>query len=357
MQHRSSPFRASTLGAAAGLAALALALPSGAHASPVTVDTLASWDATTSVNAYGTGATHTYGQIVTAPAGATQLREFALQVSLPTALVSRAEVYAWDGTKAVGPALYESAPFSTTTPPTNDDGDPQFELVTFAIPSAPVVAGQQYVMFLSVDRDLATTPPALRGVFGGVPADTYPDGAYVYFNDASADDWTASAWDGGVTDGYASQYDLAFRATFDDGTTVDTTPAAPPTVATTEVAPAPVVPAPAVTPAPTPVADTAPPVLSDLRVTRRQIRFRVSEAASLRVFVSRRVVRQTGPAGARRSVVSYRRVRSFAVAKRLPGVASVRMDDALRDGRYRISVTARDAAGNAAKRLRVYRSF
>jgi hypothetical protein len=337
-------------GAVPLLAVTALAVPA-AQAAPVPVGTLPAWDGQNAVFAYGPDQTHTYGQVVTAPAGATTLREFALELSLPTDVVSRAEVYAWDGEKATGPALYESAPFSTTVPPVDpaNPGVTQFQLASFAIPDAPVVAGQQYVLFLSVNRDITPSSTG-SGVFGAVPDETYADGQYVYSNDQTVADWTTQPWDGGIDDGYAGDYDLAFRATFDDGV-VPTTPA--PTAPATPV----LTPTPPVAPPPLPVPparDTTSPRITGVRVSPHQVRFRLSEPGAARVFISKRVVRRTGTGSARRSVVSYRRVNTLSVTKRYAGVASVRFSKGLTDGRYRVSITARDAAGNAAKPVRVY---
>jgi hypothetical protein len=337
---------------AAGLVPLAvtvaLAGPSAAHAAPVTIDTFPVWNGTDDVFFYGPAGTPTYGQVVTVPAGAKTLREFAFALSIPTDVVSRAEVYAWDGARATGDALYESAPFSTTLEPVNAaSGDRQYQTASFSIPDAPVVAGRQYVLFLSVNRDVSPRDVD-GGFFGAVSDAAYADGTFVYGNGYDVQDWTTETW---ATD-YG--YDLAFRATFDDGVA----PAGPDAPAT-PVAPTPPVLAPVAPVAPPvvtvpPARDTTPQRISDVRVSPRQVRFRLAEPGAARVFVSKRVVTRTGSGSTRRSVVSYRRVAALRVTKRYAGVAGLRLAKPLTDGRYRVSITARDAAGNAAKPVRVY---
>jgi hypothetical protein len=64
----------------------------------------------------------TAGQVVTAPAGITSLRSFTLWLQDPPAFTFQAYVYAWNGTGATGPALYESGDLHTP-------GESNFEAV------------------------------------------------------------------------------------------------------------------------------------------------------------------------------------------------------------------------------------
>src|SRR5665213_3946184 len=76
------------------------------------INTHKKWDGRQNVYIFGCIATSTYGQVITIPAGVHQMNEFRFWWGgLSTgSMVVRGEVYAWDGNKATGSALYESAP-------------------------------------------------------------------------------------------------------------------------------------------------------------------------------------------------------------------------------------------------------
>ena len=105
--------------------------------------------------------------------------------------------------------------------------------------------------------------------------------------------------------------------------------------------------APATPPTPTPIAsqvDRTAPVLSRVRATRKQVAFRISEAAKVRITIQRRSGRR------------YKRVKSFTVSVR-PGAAIVSFKgrvraSKLRRGRLRITLVATDAAGNRSATVR-----
>jgi len=83
-----------------------------------------------------------------------------------------------------------------------------------------------------------------------------------------------------------------------------------------------------------PTVDSAPPTVSGLKARRRMLRFRSSEKARVSVSIRR-----------------VRRGRSALVVKRLRGTAKrganrMRIKGRLARGRYRVVITARDAAGN-----------
>src|SRR5215217_5763746 len=69
---------------------------------------------------FGDSGSHTIGQVITAPAGETSLDSFSLFVSMPTTVVFRGELYAWDGNEASGSALFESEPRQTSGDPLGD---------------------------------------------------------------------------------------------------------------------------------------------------------------------------------------------------------------------------------------------
>jgi hypothetical protein len=169
-----------------------------------TVSTLGAWDGSNYEDSWGNSATHTYGQIVTAPG--TVLNSFEFEIAVDADTNACGEVYAWDGTKATGPALYESAPI--TLP-----GDDTFHPVTFTGVNAPMTPGQQYILFVSVDCDPAPGD-ASDGIWGLTDDDSADSsGTATYFNDDTAADWTTSDWDGNGDIGA----DFAYTATYDGG--------------------------------------------------------------------------------------------------------------------------------------------
>ena len=174
------------------------------------IDTTTSWDGSVSISSFGVPDTATYGQTIVIPAGQTKLYDFSFQMRLPTTVVYRGYVYAWDAVNniATGPALFESAPSSTSQAAA-------FEEVTFTSPAGiSVTPGQQYVLFASVSKDHATGSGT--GVWGGGNL-AYSDGAFVYINNGADDSqWTTQVWN------TWSSSDLAFTASFTPSVTPTT---------------------------------------------------------------------------------------------------------------------------------------
>jgi hypothetical protein len=142
----------------------------------------------------------TWGQLITAPADDTQLESFTFFIST-NPIVMRGEVYAWDGEKATGPNLYESAPRTVTS-------TSGFEEVTFDTGGVQLVPGQQYVLFATVSKDYESSAATASwlGVFPGV----YPGGYFVEMdNGSSFDQLFTNAWSLRLHD-----WDLAFKAVF-----------------------------------------------------------------------------------------------------------------------------------------------
>ena len=95
---------------AIGLILLVTASSSSAY---TPINTYPAWNGTQYISSFGVPNTATYGQIVTAPPLETRLNSFSFWIGYPGATITfRGEVYAWNGTMATGPALYESAPVS-----------------------------------------------------------------------------------------------------------------------------------------------------------------------------------------------------------------------------------------------------
>lgn len=167
------------------------------------ITTYKSWDGSMSVIPFGCPNTSTYGQVITIPNGRTHLGKFHFSwVNLGTGSMKvRGEVYAWDGTKATGSALYESAPKNISF------SDGLFHRVTFQANLIPVTAGAQYVIFASIDKDYEDCTNNYEVGWGYIGSDVYPGGTFVYQNNGGDESqWTGSAW---TTFGGS---DVAFKA-------------------------------------------------------------------------------------------------------------------------------------------------
>jgi hypothetical protein len=164
----------------------------------------------------------TVGQVVTVPGGVSSLREFTLWATEPPALQFRGFVYAWDGTKATGPLLYESTGLHTTAGGTFQ----AFQLEA----NVPVTPGTQYVVFLSQAKDKAADEGISEGeavgtVEGGfMEPPPYTEGGFVALpNGFQPERWTSESWMN-----LSAFMDAYFSATFATSPTVT---AVAPTVA------------------------------------------------------------------------------------------------------------------------------
>jgi hypothetical protein len=158
------------------------------------------------VEPFGCPAMSTYGQTIRIPKGFTRLDEFtfAWKMLEPGHMVVRAEVYAWDGTKATGPSLFEKRLVIAY---------PVFpwHMEVFRPNGISVTPGAQYVLFASIDKDYEKC----RNIrsqdaffyWAYLNADHYAGGHFVYQNNEGAErDWTENPW---AQD--SAPYDLAFR--------------------------------------------------------------------------------------------------------------------------------------------------
>lgn len=158
------------------------------------------------ISAFGVPNTASYGQVITADALHAKLSSFSFEMNLPSTVAMRGEVYAWDGTKATGPALFESSPVSTS-------GSGNFELITFNAGGVALTPGQKYVLFASTSRDQAGHSGT--GSWQYFNGDFYSGGSFVFLNNGGApSQWTTSTWT------QDSTKDLAFQARFDLPATV-----------------------------------------------------------------------------------------------------------------------------------------
>ena len=154
------------------------------------------------------------------------LTSFSFRMDLPATLIFRGFVYAWDGTKATGPELFQSAPTHT-----NGSG---METITFATPEIPVAVGQQYVIFASIALDFAADVGKGAGPWGIATPSTYADGSFVYLSTgADASQWTSADWNQFVF----VTADAAFSATFDTPTVAPSAPTVAPGAMPLSIAP------------------------------------------------------------------------------------------------------------------------
>ena len=151
----------------------------------------------------------TFGQVVTIPHRIHSMYKFRFELSNDPkvalgSMVVRGEVYAWDGTKASGSALWE------TKPRTISFADYAFQKIVFQSGYVPVTPGQQYVVFASIDKDYGACVSGSWFDVGGPGSelgDLYPEGYLAYQkNGGDATQWTTSNW----TIGYQGTADLAF---------------------------------------------------------------------------------------------------------------------------------------------------
>jgi hypothetical protein len=165
------------------------------------IDTTPSWNGVQFISSFGAPNTATYGQTITVPADTTTtLTKFSFFLEAPTSAIFRGFVSQWDGSKAVGTLLYESAPISTTQ-------SAPFEEIVFNISGGlKLNAGQQYVLFASTSKD--PVQPASSGRWGSTNNTAYSGGQFVFLNNGTdPSQWTSTAWS-------TIAQDLAFRASF-----------------------------------------------------------------------------------------------------------------------------------------------
>jgi hypothetical protein len=165
-----------------------LLLIAGSLMSQGPINTIPSWDGIAFYSPFGVPNTATYGQTISVAPGTAVLSSFGFEIGNCTANVSfRGEVYAWDGTKATGPSLFES-------PVTNVTSSGPFQLVTFNAGGLTLPPGV-YVLFASTSRD-QTEAPAAGCQWGVTPNNTaYPGGNLVLLNNGpTPSQWTTAAW-------------------------------------------------------------------------------------------------------------------------------------------------------------------
>ena len=168
-------------------------------ASPANIDTTPSWNGIDTIGLFGYPNTATYGQVITTTPSETSLQSFAFYMDLPASCTFQGEVYAWDGAKATGSALWEG-------PPAQTSGSGNLEEITFTPGGVSLAANTQYVLFASVSKLSGSG----RGEWGFIWSGAYSGGGFVYLNNGDdPSQWTSTSWGTDYYDG-----DLAFKAFF-----------------------------------------------------------------------------------------------------------------------------------------------
>ncbi len=134
------------------------------------------------LGSFGESNTATYGQTFTVVAGSTQLNSFAFRFNdamNPDAVDFAAYVYAWNGSRAVGPELFASGAKTST----NNGGANGMEVFTINTGALQLTAGQKYVAFFSAslffDGIQGTSSWELSS------SDVYSGGGFVFSNNGS----------------------------------------------------------------------------------------------------------------------------------------------------------------------------
>jgi hypothetical protein len=208
--HRTPSFRsllrrvAVTVSAVAfAFAALGSTPASAATASkPPTINTYQYWNGSDDVIEFGCPNTTTYGQVIKVPGKKHHLDKFNFKwVDLTSgSMVVRGEVYAWDGTKATGASLWESAPRTVSF------GDASFHKETFKPGGISVTPGARYVIFASIDKDFEQCTDNYTLGWASVSDDRYAPGTFVFQNNGGDESqWTSTPWN-------PFGIDLAFKA-------------------------------------------------------------------------------------------------------------------------------------------------
>ncbi len=182
--------------------------PNAARVAAPAVETASGWNELDAIGEFGEPRNATIGQTFVAPAGVTQLDAFTFFLNdrmNSDAVEFEAFLMEWDGSRATGPVLFQSANLTTT----NNRGRGGME--EFGIPTGgvPVTPGTSYIAFLSVSNLFDGEPgsASLGAVTGGAFA-----AGEIQFQNNGADfsllttaDWTPLAGD------------LAFELYFDGG--------------------------------------------------------------------------------------------------------------------------------------------
>jgi PEP-CTERM motif len=197
---------------------LLLGITGSARANTV-IDTTPLWNGVNPVTSFGVPDTQTYGQIITVPTLDSSLNSWTFYMKLSTSLQFQGEVYAWNGTMATGPNLFESPVMTTSNASI-------FEAITFNTGGLQLTPGAQYVLFASSSKGNQLGGVGPWGFLGPDPShgfDGYSGGAFAYIdNGTDTSKWTTTQPPGfgWITNWLGQGSDLAFKADFGSATQV-----------------------------------------------------------------------------------------------------------------------------------------
>jgi hypothetical protein len=163
-------------------------------------------DAGSFIWVFGSPDTTSYGEVFTAPSGANVLNSFGFLIDTDWSLGNAKFVVAkWDGSKAIGPAIYTSSQFAM-------DSAPGYHWHTVSAVNAALTAGDQYVGYFTVAGVTDPIPqgPAFATTIdsGGLP------GILVYLNSNGTDPLTLSTAWSTYADYAVQRPNLVYTATF-----------------------------------------------------------------------------------------------------------------------------------------------
>ncbi len=182
------------------------------------IDTHTGWDGSTSIGPFGEPDTATFGQSITTADADGLLQSFTFYLG-PLDLDIRAYVFAWDGMKTVGSALFAGQTFNI------GDNFSGYKAVTVATPALRLAANSQYALVFSSSGIQAekynTNSWAARST------DAYKGGEFIFHNSGN-DMRTLGAdtgWDCGDGCGFMGNgADLVFKAQIDAAPPVSNVP-------------------------------------------------------------------------------------------------------------------------------------
>jgi hypothetical protein len=182
----------SLLGAMAfSVGAIAASTAGAAEAKNNNINTYKDWTGSI-VTPFGCPDTTTYGEVITIPSGVHHLEKFSFWMAGQASgnqMVVRGEVYAWDGTKATGSALYESEPRTIAY------ADTDFHKETFKSPVLKVKPGSKYIVFASTAKDFEQCTNNYQVSWASTDDTAYAGGSFAFQNNAGDENqWTTSPW-------------------------------------------------------------------------------------------------------------------------------------------------------------------
>lgn len=191
------------------LASLLVATAATAAGATSSIDTTATWNNTRNVGPFGEPDTATFGQSITTDADGGLLQSFTFYLSALD-LDVRAFVVEWDGSKAVGSALFVGSAMNI------GDAFAGFKAVQVQTNGLRLQGDKQYVLGLTSSGLQVSN--FNTNTWGTLNRDQYAGGEFVFHN--SGNDfqslWADAGWDCGDGCGFnGNGADLVFKAVID----------------------------------------------------------------------------------------------------------------------------------------------